>query len=122
MVVVQEGTLEQLPYADNMVNLLVSENLGDISLDEVNRALVPGGVACVRRGAKWTRTVKELDSEMDEWTHWLHDPTGNAVGRDRVVGPPRKFQWVAGPLWSRHHNTVPGVSVMEFPRMARSTG
>ena len=35
----------RLPYATNLVNLVVSEDLGDISMKEVLRVLVPGGVA-----------------------------------------------------------------------------
>ena len=33
-----------LPYADNLVNLLVAENLGKTGMDEVMRVLVPNGV------------------------------------------------------------------------------
>ena len=39
---------EQLPYVDNLVNLLVAEDLGDVSMDEVLRVLVPNGVAMVK--------------------------------------------------------------------------
>ena len=49
---------------------------------------------------------------MDEWTHFLHGPDNNAVGKDMLVGPPRQIQWTAGPLWSRHHNLMPSTSVM----------
>ena len=28
----------------------------------------------------------------------------------RVVGPPRRYQWVAGPLWLRDHDTDSSVS------------
>jgi len=34
------------------------------------------------------------------------------VAADSVVGPPRRMQWIAGPLWSRHHETMPSVSAM----------
>jgi hypothetical protein len=30
---------------------------------------------------------------LDEWGHYLHGPDNNAVARDTVVGPPRRFQW-----------------------------
>ena len=36
-----------LPYIDNLVNLLVAHRPGDVSMDEVMRVLVPGGVAYV---------------------------------------------------------------------------
>jgi len=107
----------QLPYADNLVNLVVASGECRVAKEEILRVLVPGGVAVTldpdtRHPKPHTRFTKPRPEDLDEWTHWLHDPSGNAVGRDRVVGPPRQFQWAAGPLWSRHHNTVPCVSSM----------
>jgi len=107
----------QLPYADNLVNLLVASGDYQLAKEEILRVLAPGGVAVTldpetRNLKPETLFTKPRPPDLDEWTHWLYDPTGNAVGQDGVVGPPRRFQWVAGPLWSRHHNTVPGVSAM----------
>ncbi len=101
-----------LPYGDNMVNLVVSENAGAVSEDEIMRVLRPLGVACIKSQGKWMKTVKPWPAEIDEWTHWLHSADGNAVARDRVVGPPRQIQWAAAPLWARHHDTVPSMSAM----------
>ena len=103
---------QRLPYADNLVNLLVSEDLGRISMREVLRVLAPCGVAYVKTGGEWVKTVKPWPDDIDEWTHWLHGPDGNAVARDRVVGPPRRIQWTARPLWSRHHDSMPSISAM----------
>lgn len=100
----------RLPYADNLVNLLVADDLGDVSMDEVKRALQPGGVAYVKQGGKWEKTVNAPNDEMDEWTHWLHGADGNPVSRDRVVAPPNGLQWIAGPTWMRHHDTAPSIS------------
>jgi outer membrane protein assembly factor BamB len=104
----------QLPYADDLVNLVVTTADCPVPKEEIQRVLVPGGVAVTLDPRRSTLDPfrKPRSEDLGEWTHWLHDPTGNAVGRDRAVGPPRRFQWVAGPLWSRHHNTVPGVSAM----------
>ena len=99
-----------MPYADNLVNLLVAERLGPLSMQEILRVLVPRGTALIRQDGGWQRIDKPWPKEMDEWTHWLHGPNGNAVAQDRLVGPPRGLQWIAGPLWSRHHNTVPSVT------------
>ena len=41
-----------LPYTDNLVNLLVADDLGEIPMKEVLRALAPRGVAYVKSGAK----------------------------------------------------------------------
>ncbi|MEA3366864.1 MAG: PQQ-binding-like beta-propeller repeat protein, partial [Planctomycetota bacterium] len=58
------------------------------------------------------KTVKPWPADIDEWTHWLHGPDGNAVARDERAGPPRRFRWVAAPLWSRSHDSVPSVSAI----------
>jgi len=102
----------RLPHADNLVNLLVVEQPGDVSADEMMRVLVPLGVAYIKKGDSWSKTTKPWPEEIDEWTHWLHGPDGNAVAEDTVVGPPRRLQWIAKPYWSRHHHTVPSVSGM----------
>jgi len=90
---------DRLPHADNLVNLVVSDSLGNVPMAEVMRVLAPLGVAMI--GGK--KTVKPWPPDIDEWTHYLHDASGNAVAKDRVVGPPRRVQWVEGPLWQRHH-------------------
>ena len=105
-----------LPYAENLVNLIVAEDLGEVSMTEVNRVLVPRGVAYIKTNGRWTKTVKPWPAEIDEWTHWLHSADGNAVAHDTVAGPPRRMQWIAKPFWSRHHNTVPSVSAMVSAR------
>jgi len=103
---------QRLPYADNLVRLLVAEDPQGLPAEEVMRVLCPKGVAYTKAGAKWEKRVKPWPKDIDEWTHWLHGADGNAVARDLVVGPPRHVQWVAGPLWLRHHNTVPSVSAL----------
>ena len=101
-----------LPYTDNLVNLLVCEKPGLVPQAEIMRVLAPKGVAYVKAAGGWKKVVKPWPADIDEWTHWLHGPDGNAVGNDRVVGPPRRLQWTAGPLWSRHHDTVPSTAAM----------
>ena len=93
-----------LPYVGNLVNLVVADDLGDVSMGEVLRVLAPLGVAYIN-GKK---TVKPWPEEIDEWTHYLHGPDNNAVAQDTVVGPPAHIQWVAPPKWSRHHESRPG--------------
>ncbi|MFP6882520.1 MAG: class I SAM-dependent methyltransferase, partial [Roseibacillus sp.] len=78
-----------LPYIENFVNLLVAEELGKVTLEEVNRVLVPEGVAYFKKGGAWTKVVKPRPDDIDEWTHYFHGPSGNAVAQDKVVAPPR---------------------------------
>ncbi len=105
---------KQLPYVDNLVNLVVAEDpdkLG-IGMKEVIRVLCPGGVAYVKQGGKWTKSVKPRPDEIDEWTHYMHDPSNNAVAHDSVVGPPRHLQWQGGPRWSRMHDHMTSVNAL----------
>jgi len=93
----------ELPYIDNLVNLIVAEDMGRIPMSEVMRVLAPNGTACIKTRGAWQKTVKPRPKEIDEWTHYLHDATGNAVAHDSVVGPPRRMQWVGSPKWARSH-------------------
>jgi len=93
-----------LPYADNLVNLIVAEEPAHLSEEELLRVLTPRGVALVRRDGQWKKLVKPWPKEMDEWTHYFHDADGNPVAKDSIVGPPERLQWVGGPLWARHHD------------------
>ena len=103
---------DRLPYVDNLVNLIVSEDLGRASMDEVMRVLCPEGVAYIRKGGKWTKAVKPRPEGIDEWTHYLHDASGNAVAHDSVVGPPRHVQWIGSPRWARHHDHMASMSAL----------
>jgi outer membrane protein assembly factor BamB len=99
-----------LPYIDNLVNLVVSEDLGTIGMSEVMRVLCPNGVAYIRENGKWSKTVKPRPSQIDDWTHYLHDASNNAVSHDTVVGPPRRMQWIGSPRYARHHDRMSSVS------------
>lgn len=93
----------QLPYINNLVNLIVSDDLGGISMGEVMRVLVPNGVAYVKQSGSWKKMIKPRPKDIDDWTHYLYDATGNAVSHDTLVGPPRQMQWVGSPRWARSH-------------------
>ncbi|MHC4693959.1 MAG: class I SAM-dependent methyltransferase, partial [Planctomycetota bacterium] len=102
----------RLPYVDNLVNLLVSEDLGDISMDEVMRVLCPNGVAYIKKGRNFRKIVKKRPKELDDWTHYLHDASNNAVSLDTIVAPPRGLQWTCGPEYARSHEHFGSVSAM----------
>ena len=103
---------KHLPYADNIVNLLVAESLGGVASEEAMRVLAPGGALCTRRDGRWATTVKPRPGNTDDWTHFLHDPSGNAVSRDIVVGPPRRVQWLADPPHTRSHEHTSSMAAM----------
>ena len=76
------------------------------------RVLVPNGVAYIKEGDRWEKITKPWPSVMDEWTHYLHDPSGNAVSKDKLIGFLRQMQWVGGPRYGRHHDHMSSASAM----------
>ncbi len=103
---------KHLPYVDETVNLVVAENLAGLPEPEVLRVLAPLGVSYV----EGIQRTKRWPDEIDEWTHYMHDASGNAVAHDQRVGPPRHMQWQAGPRWSRHHDHMASMSAMVSTR------
>ncbi|MFQ6133411.1 MAG: PQQ-binding-like beta-propeller repeat protein, partial [Armatimonadota bacterium] len=99
-----------------LVNLLVVEEPGAVSREEIARVLAPDGVAYLGRGDRRSLSVKPRPETTDDWTHALHDATNNAVARDEVVGPPHHLQWVAGPRNARHHERLASISVVVSAR------
>ena len=99
---------KRLPYVDNLINLLVADELGGVTMEEVMRVLAPLGV--VHIGGK--KTVKPWPGDIDDWTHYLHGPGNNAVAKDTVVGPPKRYQWISGPRWARSHDHLNSLSAL----------
>jgi outer membrane protein assembly factor BamB len=100
----------RLPYADGMVNLLIDD--GASPEGEVRRVLAPLGVHLRKTADGWQKTVQPWPADIDQWTHYLHDPGNNAVAKDTRVGPPRSLQWQAGPNWARHHDRLASLSAL----------
>jgi len=48
----------ELPIVDNLVNLVVSEDLGDVPMNEIKRILAPQGVAYIRQNGSWQKNSK----------------------------------------------------------------
>ena len=109
---IEQQSGDRLPYIDNSVNLVVSEELGGVPDSEVMRVLVPDGMAYVKSGGRWAKVMKPRPQEIDEWTHYLHDPSNNAVAHDSVIEPVGRYQWVAGPRYSRQHDHMSSVSAV----------
>ncbi len=109
-----------LPYVDNLVRLLVvTGNARRIARKEILRVLCPGGVAMVGPSTGLrasTKIVKPWPDEIDEWPQHFHGADNNAVSRDSVVGPPRHYQWIATPQWSRSHLCLPSINSLVSAR------
>jgi hypothetical protein len=58
------------------------------SRDQLLRVLAPQGVAYLKQGGVWKKTVKLRPKEMDEWTHFDYGPEGNGVSHDKLVRQP----------------------------------
>ncbi len=103
---------KRLPYVDNLVNLVVAEDLGSVSMDEVLRVLAPGGAAYTSQSGRWRKAIKPRPGDIDEWTHYFHDASNNAVAHDSVVGPPCHIQWVTEPPHTRSHEHIPSINAL----------
>jgi len=103
---------KHLPYADNLVNVVVSEDFNKIPQLEVMRILVPGGVVYFKKNGKWQQIIKPRSPGMDNWTHFLHSADGNAVSQDTTIMPPRSLKWLGDPKWSRSHEYLPSTPAM----------
>jgi len=101
---------KQLPYTDNLVNLIIAEDLDMNLWDEVIRVLCPKGVAYIKRDKTWDKIVKPRPKQIDEWTHYLYDASNNAVSNDELVGPPRHLQWIGKPKFARAHEQLASLS------------
>ena len=71
------------------------------------QARAAGGeqVEVIEASGSWLKIVKAWPDDIDEWTHFLHGPDGNAVADDRVVAPPQRYQWLGGPVWAQSHES-----------------
>lgn len=118
---------KNLPFGDNIVNLVIVDDAAQVSASEIERALVPKGVVLVRSGSTLLnspgltkvgttegrdRYCKPWPADIDEWTHFLYDSSNNAVSRDERVGKPRQLQWFAGPRHTRDHDALASMSAM----------
>jgi len=117
---VEQSPMEKLPYADNLVNLIVVPDaaLKKLSLKEIIRVLQPGGSAYI--GAKsqgelkkiladienvkfttgngvWAWFTKPRPEGMDDWSHVAHAADNHRFSNDRFAGPPFATQWISEP-------------------------
>ncbi len=103
----------RLPYAENVVNLIV---IGEhtVPLEELVRVLTPGGsivvldtdllpaaavdrkeLAIIEESDAYLVMRKRWPDAMDSWSHPRHAADGNAVSLDTLVGPPERVRWIA---------------------------
>jgi outer membrane protein assembly factor BamB len=94
---VEAWSASRLPYADNLVNVIVAQKDAGVPEGELLRTLAPGGTAFLEEGASWRAVSKPWPAAYDSWTHPRHSADGNMVSRDKEVSAPVGVRWVAGP-------------------------
>lgn len=92
-ITVEHWAGKDLPYLDNLVNVLVADETTSPAPAEAMRVLRPGGAYCVT-GSK--TQIKPWPPGMGQWTHQWYQPHGNLYTEDRLAGPPTGMQWLMG--------------------------
>ncbi len=109
---------DALPYVDNLVNLIVQHGAseGGYPRDELLRVLAPGGVWYrlpeADNGESPQVLIKPWPAEIDQWTHFLHSASNNAVAADQRVSPAKSLQWIAHPKFCRSHEIESSLPMM----------
>ncbi|MCF7849258.1 MAG: PQQ-binding-like beta-propeller repeat protein [Kiritimatiellales bacterium] len=96
----------KIPFIDNFATLVVVSDAKATTQAEILRVLAPGGKVWINGKV----ATKPLSKDRDEWTHYLHDASNNAVSTDKLVAPPKHMQFRAGLEWSRLHHKLASVS------------
>tara|TARA_B110000483_G_C18173828_1_gene534289 strand:+ start:1398 stop:2090 length:693 start_codon:yes stop_codon:yes gene_type:complete len=101
----------ELPYIDNLVNLVICDQSTNIPRDELLRVLTPHGILYLKTDNGYERIVKPVPKGMDEWNQFLHNAANNGVSRDDV-GPPQRMRWHNTPETGRAKASMPSVTSM----------
>ena len=73
-----------LPFVDNLINLVVADDLAGVPMAEIQRVLCPNGVAMIKRpDGSYEKTVKAWPKSIDEWTHYFHGSVATRWRRTR---------------------------------------
>jgi len=118
---------DDLPYTDNLVNLIVISHQSSVISGEFKRVLAPRGVLLSPSSLNtdhrslitqspapkgWHAYQKAVPPEIDDWPMHMYGPDNNAVSKDRAVGPPEQLQWRSGPDWTRSHEYASSLNAM----------
>jgi outer membrane protein assembly factor BamB len=100
-----------LPYVDNLVNLVLRSESCQVSEAELMRVLVPGGRLVTKGPRGWKRKAKPIPNGMDEWNQFLRGADNNGVSLDDV-GPPQRLRWHDTPEFGRSKSLSPSFTSM----------
>ncbi|NDP22002.1 MAG: PQQ-binding-like beta-propeller repeat protein [Paludibacter sp.] len=93
------ANLTKLPFANNLVNLLVVDRdalgVNAPSVAEIERVVASFGAYYVKQGGNWTTKKIGLKANMGEWNHYYGDETNVNRVDDKTVDVPTSLQWIA---------------------------
>jgi len=96
--VIQSGSVEVLPYADRLIDAVITSNpnLKDV---EAMRALRPEGALIRIDGDTLVTRRRPVQKGAGDWSHWEHGPDNNPVSIDSVIKAPYMTQFMARPYY-----------------------
>jgi outer membrane protein assembly factor BamB len=100
-----------LPYVDNLINVLLCKSSCKVPMPELMRVLMPGGHLFVEGPDGWEKTIKPTPDGQDEWNQHLHDADNNGVSLDDV-GSPQRLRWHDAPEFGRSKSISPSFTSM----------
>ena len=101
----------ELPYVDNLVNLLLVNESCQVPEAELMRVLIPGGRLVTKGPRGWKKRAKPMPDGLDEWNQFLHGADNNGVSLDNV-GPPQRLRWHDTPEFGRSKALSPSFTSM----------
>ena len=101
----------ELPYVDNLINLVLCEESTKVHREELMRVVAPGGMLMIKTVNGFKKIVKPRPGSMDEWNQFLHGADNNGVSQDDV-GTPQRLRWHDGPEFGRSKALSPSVTNM----------
>lgn len=100
-----------LPYVDNLVNLLLVNESCQAPEAELMRVLIPGGRLVTKTPQGWKKRAKPMPDGIDEWNQHLRGADNNGVSLDDV-GPPQRLRWHDTPEYGRSKALSPSFTSM----------
>tara|TARA_R110002049_G_scaffold285698_4_gene467001 strand:- start:136089 stop:139160 length:3072 start_codon:yes stop_codon:yes gene_type:complete len=102
---------QDLPYVDDLVNLVLCKASCEVPQPELMRVLVPGGRLVTEGANGWKKRAKPVPNGLDEWNQFLHGADNNGVSLDDV-GPPQRLRWHDTPEYGRSKSLSPSLTNM----------
>lgn len=120
-IIVEQGAFEQLPYATDLIDLVVTRG-PEMPSQEAERVIHPGGAAVAvvpgKKPGKWTVVVKPVQIGRGDWSHWEHAPDNNAVSTDTIIRAPYMTQWLGLP----YYICMPAITTVANGRVFTASG